>query len=149
MNRKKALVRRSGLLSAVLLVLSSAPVVFAQDHQARAAAAVGAAMFTFFIVFAFIYIFMALAVQTIAQKTGTPNPWLAWIPIVNIILLLNIAQKPLWWILLFLVPIVNIVVSVIVWMAVAEVRQKPSWWGILTIIPIANFIAIGYLAWAD
>jgi Family of unknown function (DUF5684) len=149
MNRKKALVRRSGLLSAVLLVLSSAPAVFAQDHQARAAAAVGAAMFTFFIVFAFIYIFMALAVQTIAQKTGTPNPWLAWIPIVNIILLLNIAQKPLWWILLFLVPIVNIVVSVIVWMAVAEVRQKPSWWGILTIIPIANFIAIGYLAWAD
>jgi hypothetical protein len=149
MNRKKALVRRTGLLSAVLLVLSSAPAVFAQDHQARAAAAVGAAMFTFFIVFAFIYIFMALAVQTIAQKTGTPNPWLAWIPIVNIILLLNIAQKPLWWILLFLVPIVNIVVSVIVWMAVAEVRQKPSWWGILTIIPIANFIAIGYLAWAD
>lgn len=149
MNLQKALVRPLGLLSVVSLVLFSSPAAFAQDNQARAAAAVGAAMFTFFIVFAFIYIFIALAVQTIAQKTGTPNPWLAWIPIVNIILLLNIAKKPLWWILLLLIPVVNIVVSVIVWMAVAGVRQKPTWWGILTIIPVVNFIAIGYLAWAD
>jgi Family of unknown function (DUF5684) len=147
MNWKKPLVRRLGVILAVLFVL--APAAFTQDNQARAAAAVGAMMFTFFIVFALIYVFMALAVQTIAQKTATPNPWLAWVPIVNIILLLNIAKKPLWWILLFLIPIVNIVISVIVWMAVAEVRQKPSWWGILTIIPIANFVAIGYLAWAD
>jgi Family of unknown function (DUF5684) len=132
-----------------LLVFFSTPMAFAQDNQARAAAAVGAAMSTFFIIFVLMYIFIALAVQTIATKTGTANPWLAWIPIVNIILLLNIAKKPVWWILLLLIPIVNIVVSVIVWMAVAEVRQKPSWWGILTIIPIANFVAIGYLAWAD
>jgi hypothetical protein len=149
MHWKHAIVGRLALLLSGLLVFFSTPLAFAQDNQARAAAAVGAAMFTFFIVFTFIYIFIALAVQTIAQKTGTPNPWLAWIPIVNIILLLNIAKKPLWWILLLLIPVVNIFVSVIVWMAVAEVRKKPSWWGILTIIPIANFVAIGYLAWAD
>jgi len=149
MKWNEALVRQLGWLLVMLLFLFSSPAVFAQDHQARAAAAAGAAMLAFFVIFAFIYIFMALALQTIAQKTNTPNPWLAWIPIVNIILLLNVAKKPLWWILLLLIPVVNIVVSVIVWMAVAEVRQKPSWWGILTIIPIANFIAIGYLAWAD
>jgi Family of unknown function (DUF5684) len=149
MNRKQPHVRRLGVLLAVLFVLGSSSFAVAQDHQARAAAAAGVAMFTFFIVFAVMYIFFALAIQTIAQKTGTPNPWLAWIPIVNIILLLTIAKKPLWWILLLLIPVVNIVVSVIVWMAVAEVREKPSWWGILTIIPIANLIAVGYLAWAD
>ena len=95
------------------------------------------------------YIYMALALQTIAAKTGTPDGWLAWIPIANAVLMLNIAKKPLWWILLFLVPLVNIVIAVIVWMAIAEARQKPNWWGILTIVPIANLIVPGYLAWAD
>jgi len=109
----------------------------------------GVAMLIYFVVFALIYIFVALALQTIAQKTNTPDSWFAWIPILNIILILNIAKKPLWWIVLLLIPIVNIVVAIIVWMAVAEARQKPSWWGILTVIPLINLIAIAYLAWAD
>lgn len=53
------------------------------------------------------YIYVALALQTIAQKTNAANGWMAWIPIANIILMLNIAKKPIWWIILFLIPIVN------------------------------------------
>ncbi len=95
------------------------------------------------------YIYFALALQTIAQRTHTKDAWLAWIPLLNIILMLNIAQKPLWWILLFLVPLVNIVITVIVWMAMAKARQKPEWLGILIIVPLANFVLPGILAWAD
>ncbi len=95
------------------------------------------------------YIYSALAVQTIAQKTNTENPWMAWIPIVNIILLLNIAKKPIWWILLMFIPLVNVVVAIMVWMAVAEARNKPSWWGILLIVPLVGVIVPGYLAWSD
>jgi hypothetical protein len=69
------------------------------------------------------YIYVSLALQTIAQKTNTENGWLAWIPIANIILMLNIAKKPVWWIILFLIPLVNIVMAIVVWMAVAEARQ--------------------------
>ena len=42
------------------------------------------------------YIYLSLALQTMANMTRAGNAWLAWIPIVNIILLLNIAKKPLW-----------------------------------------------------
>ena len=131
------------------LFLGASPAIFPQDLQGHSAAAMGVAMLFYFVVFALIYIFVALALQTIAQKTNTPDSWFAWIPILNTILILNIAKKPLWWIVLLLIPIVNIVVAVIVWMAVAEARQKPSWWGILTVIPLFNLIAIAYLAWAD
>jgi hypothetical protein len=55
----------------------------------------------------------------------------------------------LWWFILFLIPLVNIVIAVIVWMGIAEARHQPNWWGILTIVPIANLIVPGYLAWAD
>jgi hypothetical protein len=63
--------------------------------------------------------------------------------------MLGIAKKPMWWFLLFLVPLLNIVIAILVWMGIAEARHKPSWWGILTVIPIAQLIVPGYLAWAD
>src|SRR6266851_559821 len=73
---------------------------------------------TFFLFFAVIYVYMALALMTIATKTNTPNGWLAWIPIANLFLMLTIAQKPAWWFVLCLIPLVNIVIFIIVWMAI-------------------------------
>jgi hypothetical protein len=104
----------------------------------------------FFVVFGLgVYIYMSLALQTIATKTGTENAWLAWIPIANLILMVTVAKKPLWWILLFFIPLVNIVMAILVWMAVAEARGKPNWWGILMIVPFVNIFVPGYLAWSD
>jgi len=135
------------VVTAVLLPLSRA---LAQDHDSLAAAGLGAGIMMFCLFFVAVgYVYVALALQTIANKTNTANSWLAWIPIANLILMLNIAKKPIWWIVLFLIPIVNIVIAVMVWMGVAEARGKPSWWGILTIIPIANLVVPGVLAWSD
>jgi len=46
-------------------------------------------------------------------KAGKPG-WAAIIPIYNIIILLEIIGKPWWWLLLFLIPVVNIVFAI--WM---------------------------------
>jgi hypothetical protein len=109
----------------------------------------GGLLMAFLVIGAAVYIYMALAVQTIARKTNTKNDWLAWIPIANIILLLEIARKPLWWLLLLVIPLVNVVISIVVWVGVAEARGKPSWWGLLMIVPGVNLIVPGYLAWGD
>ncbi|MCC6272740.1 MAG: hypothetical protein IT572_04685 [Deltaproteobacteria bacterium] len=68
------------------------------------------------------------------------------IPIVNIVFILQLAQKPIWWIILLIIPIVNLVILVLVWMKIAERRGKPGWWGVLMLIPIANFIVLLILA---
>jgi hypothetical protein len=104
---------------------------------------------TFLLFFAVSYIYMALALTTIATKTNTPNAWLAWIPIANLFLMFNVARKPAWWFVLILIPLVNIVIFIIVWMAVAEARHKPNWWGILIIVPVVGLLVPGYLAWSD
>ena len=112
--------------------------------------ALGAGIIGFMLILALAgYVYTALALQTIADKTNTENGWLAWIPIANLILMVNIARKPIWWIILFFIPIANIVVAVIVLMGIAEARNKPSWWGILWIIPPISLIVPGYLAWSD
>ena len=94
---------------------------------------------------------MSLCLHLIASKTNTSPAWLAWIPIANVVLLLMVADKPIWWIILLFIPIVNIVwivLGILAWMGVAEKRGKPSWIGILMILPFVNFIILGYLAFS-
>jgi len=107
------------------------------------------AIFLFFVIF---YVYMAVCLMKIAKKTGTDNAWFAWIPILNLVLMIQIAQKPMWWLIFFLVPLLNllsIVFGILIWMAISERLGKPSWLGILMIVPIANFIIPGYLAFSS
>ena len=52
-------------------------------------------------------------------KAGKPG-WASIVPIYNIIVLLEIAGKPLWWFILMLIPFVNFIVAIIVLIAVAR-----------------------------
>lgn len=103
----------------------------------------------FCIIFFVIYLYISLCLFKIAKKCGIEMAWLAWIPIVQIVPLIQSSGKPLWWIILMLIPLVNIVVAIIVWMAIAERLGKPSWIGILIIVPIINIFIPGYLAFTD
>jgi hypothetical protein len=142
-----------GLGAVLVTVLLSATAVLAQDSSSSdgtiPAIFAGGMLLFILVIAAAAYVYMALALSTIATKTNTENPWLAWIPIANIVLMLNIARKPIWWIVLFLIPIVSLVIGIIVWMSIAEARRKPNWWGILLIVPVVGLIVPGYLAWAD
>jgi Family of unknown function (DUF5684) len=137
-----------GWLLTLAAILFLAMPAAAQDDRVPTAL-LGGFMFIFLIFFAVFYVYIALALQTIAQKTNTENAWLAWIPIANIFLMLNIAKKPVWWFILFLIPLVSFVMAIIVWMGIAEERGKPNWWGILLIVPGVGLIVPGYLAWSD
>ncbi len=95
------------------------------------------------------YIYFALCLQTIANKTNTENAWLAWIPIANIYLMTQIAGRPGWWLLLMFIPLVNIVIAIILWMGIAKARNKPEWLGITVILPFINLIVVGYLAFSE
>lgn len=101
-----------------------------------------------------VYIFFALALMSIANKTKTKNAWLAWIPIANIYLMTQIAKLNGLWTLAILVSFIPILgslvfmgVSVWWWWRIAERRNRPGWWGILMLIPIVNLIIVGLLAW--
>ena len=93
------------------------------------------------------YVYIALALTALARKTSTAHAWWAWIPIMHIVLMLGIARKPVWWIALLLIPVVNIVVAALIWMGIAQNRQRSGWWGAVAIVPVVNVIVPGYLAW--
>jgi hypothetical protein len=94
-----------------------------------------------------VYVYWGFALMTIANKKAFPNAWLAFVPIANIWLMLQLVKKPTWWIILCFIPIVNIIVLIIIWMGIAELMGFPNWWGILVIIPIVNLVIVYYFAW--
>ena len=62
-------------------------------------------------------------------KAGKPG-WAIVVPIYNLIVLLQVSGKPTWWILLNLIPFVNIVVSLIVILGFAENFGKGKAFGL-------------------
>ena len=58
-------------------------------------------------------ILMIVSFWKIFEKAGKPG-WASLIPIYNLIVMLEIVRKPLWWIVLLLIPVVNIVFGIIV-----------------------------------
>jgi len=103
-----------------------------------------------------VYVYTSLALMTIAKKTKTENAWLAWIPLVNLYLMVQIAKVPTWTILailLLIIPMIGTILFLAVyiwwWWKIAEARKKPGWISLLLIIPLVNLIVMGVIAWAE
>lgn len=58
-------------------------------------------------------VFLIVAEWKVYTKAGQPG-WAVLIPIYNFYVLLKIVGKPGWWLLLMLVPLVNIVIAIYV-----------------------------------
>jgi len=86
------------------------------DYPAAGAAGMATGLI---IIYLIIGILMLISMWKIYAKAGKPG-WAAIIPIYNIIVLLEIVDKPLWWIILMFIPFVNIVISIIVTVELAK-----------------------------
>lgn len=60
-----------------------------------------------------ISVILIIAQWKIFTKAGKPG-WAAIVPIYNIIILLEIVGKPAWWVILMLIPFVNIVIGIMI-----------------------------------
>lgn len=63
------------------------------------------------IIYLAIIIFLIAAYWKVFEKAGKPG-WAAIIPIYNVIVLLEIIGKPVWWLILMLIPIVNVIFAI-------------------------------------
>lgn len=76
-----------------------------------------------------IALILIISLWKIFTKAGQPG-WAAIIPIYNIIVLLQIVGKPLWWIILLFIPFLNFIIAIILMIALAERFGKGAGFGI-------------------
>jgi hypothetical protein len=93
------------------------------------------------------YIFTSFCLMKIADKLDIPNSWLSWVPIAQIWVMVRAAGKPGWWLILFLIPLVNFVIGLIVFFSIPTSLNKSSLYGLLLFVPILGvFLYFGLLA---
>jgi hypothetical protein len=80
------------------------------------------------IIYLAILVLMIVSMWKVYTKAGQYG-WAAIIPIYNIYVLCKIGGRPGWWTVLYLIPIVNLVISIIVSLDVAKAFGKSGVFG--------------------
>jgi hypothetical protein len=87
-----------------------------------------------------IIVFFTVCYWRIFQKAGEKG-WKSLIPIYNVWIELKIINRPGWWLILYLIPLVNIVVALIVSIDMAKAFGKSTLFGVLGLF---FFSFVGY-----
>jgi Family of unknown function (DUF5684) len=106
----------------------------------------GAGLFSgvFSIVLLAIMVVVIASMWKVFTKAGEPG-WAAIVPIYNAVVLLKIAGKPVWWLLLLLIPFVNFVVIFMVYISLAKNFGKGAGFGIgLVLLGIIFFPILAF-----
>lgn len=103
------------------------------DYSQGGAEGVGIFMLLVYLV---IIVVLVAAYWKLFEKAGKPG-WAAIIPIYNIIVMLEIVGRPVWWIILLLIPCVNIVVGIMLTIDIAKSYGKEIGFAIgMILLPI-------------
>lgn len=98
----------------------------------------------------FSIIYLAIVVVTIAgdwkmfEKAGKPG-WAFLVPIYNVIVMLEIINKPIKWLLFLIIPILNIVYGIKLYIELAKAFGKGTGFGIgMIFLPFVFVPMIGF-----
>lgn len=81
------------------------------------------------IIYVVLIVFELAAGWRVFTKAGRPG-WAIIVPIYNVYVLLKVVGRSGWWILLLLIPIVNILVSLVIAIDLAKAFGKGSGFGV-------------------
>ena len=93
------------------------------QNDGAAAAAAGGVMLVFTLISFAVSLLVIIGTWKMFSKAGKPG-WASIVPIYNMVVLLEITGKPIWWILLLCLPLVNFVIAIILCLALAERFSK-------------------------
>ena len=102
------------------------------------------------IIYVGFYVVGAIALYQIGKKANVRKPWVAFIPILQTLVLLHVIDKSGWAIFLLLIPMVNIVLTIIWWIKLYLSFSVNVGLIVLSIIiPIAGLVMQLVVAFSD
>lgn len=94
------------------------------------------------------YVLMGIAFFRLAKLAGRHDiAWFAWVPILSAILQLRLIKKSGWWVLMYLVPIANIVFAIIWQVKLLHAFGKHGAWVLMGIF-LSVVYYIMWLVWS-
>jgi hypothetical protein len=100
----------------------------------------------FTIVYFAVIALVIVSMWKVFAKAGKPG-WAAIIPIYNWVVILEIIGKPVWWVILLFIPLVNIAIAILAFIELAKVFGKSPGFGVgMAFLP---FVFFPILAFSD
>lgn len=94
-----------------------------------------------FMIYAAYLIIMGLPQFFLGRKHGYERPYFAFIPVLNAVMLIRMADKPIWAIILFFVPVINVLIQIYYMeRVVKQYRKGQLTYSIFVICSIVGFI---------
>ncbi len=91
-----------------------------------------------------VVIFLVAAMWKVYVKAGKPG-WAVLVPFYNIYVLLEIVGRPGWWLVLMLIPIVNIIIAIITTVDLAKRFSKGAGFAAgLIFLPFICYPMLGF-----
>ena len=100
-------------------------------------------------ILAVLYLFLCFCYKCIVEKCGHEPGFLVWVPIFNVIRLLQAAGLSGWLFILLFVPGVNVIVGIYAWVKICQARGKSGWLVLIIFVPLINLFFIPYLAFSE
>jgi hypothetical protein len=123
--------------------MTTIPALFLQSDAANTA--IGGGMLAFGSVMLIVFLAIAgvflVGFWKVFEKAGQPG-WACLVPFYNAYILLKIAGRPGWWLILFLIPLVNIAIALLVAIDIAKAFGQGAGFGVVLLFLLSG---IGYL----
>lgn len=100
----------------------------------------------YFLVVLAIYVAAGFCLGKVFEKAGRPL-WAGFVPIYNLVVIMEIVGRPTWWVVLFLVPFVGFIMAFIVNIDLAKSFGKTAGWGVL--LTFFSIIMLAIMAFSD
>jgi hypothetical protein len=84
----------------------------------------------------------------ICKKTGNEPGFMVWLPVLQVFPMLKAAGMSYWWFVALLLPLLNLVASIVWCFKITQTRGKHWVVAILLLLPVLSFIAFLYLAFS-
>jgi hypothetical protein len=123
--------------------MTSIPALLLQSDAANTAIAGGLLAFggVMMLVCLAIAVVFLIGMWKVFEKAGQPG-WACIVPFYNCYILLKIAGRPGWWLILMLIPLVNIAIFLLVAIDIAEAFGQGAGFGVVLLFLLSG---VGYL----
>lgn len=95
------------------------------------------------------HLVFSFCAMLICRKAGIEPGILVWLPVLQLIPLIQASGMSRLWFLAWFVPVLNIVAQIIWSFKIVKARGKSGWVTLFLLLPLTNVLAFFYLAFSD
>ena len=131
-------------LTSLITSVLAAPLWAQETEYSTSYSSTGQVSPVFWVVWCAFMLLMLIALWKVFTKAGQPG-WAILIPIYNLYIMCKIAGRPGWWLLLMLIPFVNLIIMIILYVDIAKSFGKGVGFAIgMLFLPFIFFPVLGF-----